>query len=102
VQIHCEPNQPGQLRYGLRPSLHCPGANQQPGETERPVDQYTYPQLQNQNATIRPGSILNRQGGSKFNRRRQPVVQFLEEAASLVEKILVAIELKATELELFE
>jgi hypothetical protein len=71
VQIHCEPNQPGQLRYGLRPSLHCPGANQQPGETERPVDQYTYPQLQNQNATIRPGSILNRQGGSKFNRRRQ-------------------------------
>jgi hypothetical protein len=24
-----------------------------------------------QNATIRPGSILNRQGGSEFNRRRQ-------------------------------
>jgi hypothetical protein len=33
--------------------------------------EYTYPQLPIQTATTRPGSILNRQGGSIFNRREQ-------------------------------
>jgi len=36
-------------------------------EMQKPVAEYTYPQLQNPKATIRPGSLLNRQGGSRFN-----------------------------------
>jgi hypothetical protein len=38
--------------------------------------EYTYPQLPIQTATTRPGSILNRQGGSIFNRREQSEVPF--------------------------
>ena len=37
VQIQCESIQPGQLRYGLRPSLHCPGTNQQQGEKDQDI-----------------------------------------------------------------
>ena len=61
-------SKPGQLRYGLRPSLHYPGYHNQEKETTKPVNGYTYPQLPNAKATIRPGSILNRQGGSVFDR----------------------------------
>ena len=37
-------------------------------ETTKPVTGSTYPQLPNAKATSRPGSILNRQGGSVFDR----------------------------------
>ena len=37
----------------------------------QPAIQYTYPQLPIQKAATRPGSILDRQGGSIFNRRGQ-------------------------------
>ena len=56
------------MRYGLRSSLHYPGYDNQEKETTKPVNGYTYPQLPNAKATIRPGSILNRQGGSVFDR----------------------------------
>ena len=39
--------------------------------------EYTYPQLPIQTAATRPGSILNRQGGSIFNRRRHRARQLL-------------------------
>lgn len=35
----------------------------------KPGTQYTYPQLLVQKSATRPGSILDRQGGSIFNRR---------------------------------
>ena len=39
------------------------------GGHQKPATEYTYPQLPIQKAATRPGSILDRQGGSDFNRR---------------------------------
>ena len=39
------------------------------GGHQKPATEYTYPQLPIQKAATRPGSILDRQGGSNFNRR---------------------------------
>ena len=46
-----------------------PARNQRQGDKEKPPIEYTYPQLLIQKPATRPGSILDRQGGSIFNRR---------------------------------
>ncbi len=55
----------------------CPKGtqNQEQRRSQKPATWYTYPQLPIQKAAIRPGSILDRQGGSIFNRRGQPSQQ---------------------------
>jgi Protein of unknown function (DUF938) len=64
----------GKIRYGLRPSLLSPLRNESIQETKvkgaaKTRTQYTYPQLLIQKSATHPGSILDRQGGSIFNRR---------------------------------
>jgi hypothetical protein len=65
----------GEIRYGLRPSAPFPFWHQinsrttKSGGRPKPEIEYTYPQLPIQKAATRPGSILDRQGGSIFNRR---------------------------------
>jgi hypothetical protein len=57
--------------------------------------EYTYPQLPIQTATTRPGSILNRQGGSIFNRREHVLVEM--NAATDVEYLPLARRIAADE-----
>jgi hypothetical protein len=67
IRFEMEASQ-GNCVTGYAPSLHCSGCNNQEKETIKLVNGYTYPQLPNAKAIIRPGSILNRQGGSVFDR----------------------------------
>ena len=60
----------GKIRYGLRPSLLSPCLQSKTRRhQQKPAIEYTYPQLLIPKPATRPGSILDRQGGSIFNRR---------------------------------
>lgn len=62
----------GGIRYGLRPSLLPPRAEDQKiGGIENQLTTYTYPQLATQRPASTPGSKFGRHGGSNLNRRGQ-------------------------------
>ena len=69
---HSDAPEAGEIRYRLRPSLLSPCSKSKTGDQEKSTIEYTYPQLLIQKLATHPGSILNRQGDSIFNRRRHP------------------------------